>query len=58
MSWRFALRPKWIVRHVLVVLLCGGMILLGLWQLNRLDEKRDYRDLVAARQAVPAARSR
>jgi cytochrome oxidase assembly protein ShyY1 len=53
MSWRFALQPKWIVRHVLVVLLCGGMIALGLWQLRRADEKRDYRDRVEAQQAIP-----
>jgi surfeit locus 1 family protein len=55
MSWRFALRPKWIVRHVLVVLLCAGMIMLGLWQLRRADEKRTYRDLVEAQQDLPVA---
>ena len=55
MSWRFALRPKWLVRHVLVVVLCGVMIALGMWQLRRLDEKRAYRDLVTAQQEMPAA---
>lgn len=55
MSWRFALRPKWIVRHVLVVILCAVMIALGLWQLERLGDKRAYRDLVEARQALPTA---
>ena len=49
MSWRFALRPKWIVRHVLVVILCAVMIALGLWQLERLGDKRAYRDLVSER---------
>jgi surfeit locus 1 family protein len=53
-SWRFALRPKWIVRHVAVVVLVVTMVLLGLWQLRRLDEKRDYKALVEARQEVPA----
>ena len=55
MSWRFALTPKWIVRHVLVVALVVTMIFLGFWQLRRLDDKRTYKDLVAAREEQPAA---
>ena len=54
MSWRFVLRPKWIVRHVAVAILVVTMLLLGFWQLRRLDEKRDYEALVEARQAEPA----
>jgi len=54
-SWRFALTPKWIVRHVLVIALVVTMILLAFWQLRRLDDKRTYRDLVAARQEQPVA---
>jgi surfeit locus 1 family protein len=53
-SWRFLLRPKWIVRHVAVVALVVVMVLLGFWQLRRLDEKQDYAALVDARQAQPA----
>ena len=54
-SWRFVLRPKWIVRHVAVVLLVVvTMVLLGLWQLRRLDEKRDYK----ATASRPGRRSR
>jgi cytochrome oxidase assembly protein ShyY1 len=52
-SWRFALRPKWIVRHVAVVVLVVVMVLLGFWQLRRLDEKRDHKALVEARQEAP-----
>lgn len=52
-SWRFALTPKWVVRHVLVVALVVTMTFLGLWQLRRLDEKRDYKRLVEARQEQP-----
>lgn len=55
MSWSFALRPKWLVRHVAVVVLVVVMVLLGFWQLRRLDEKRDYAALVEARQAEPVA---
>jgi surfeit locus 1 family protein len=53
-SWRFALRPKWIVRHVGVAILVVVMVLLGFWQLRRLDEKRAYKALVEARQEQPA----
>jgi surfeit locus 1 family protein len=53
--WRFALTPKWIVRHVLVVALVVTMIFLGFWQLRRLDDKRTYKDLVEARQEEPVA---
>jgi surfeit locus 1 family protein len=54
-SWRFARRAKWIVRHVAVAALVVTMVLLGLWQLRRLDEKREIEDRVEARQAEPAA---
>jgi surfeit locus 1 family protein len=52
-SWRFVLRPKWIVRHLAVVLLVVGMIWLGFWQLRRLDEKRSIKATVEARQELP-----
>lgn len=55
MSWRFALTPKWIVRHVVVVILVVTMLLLGFWQLRRLDDKRDHKALVEARQEEPVA---
>lgn len=53
MSWRFAFSPKWAIRHVLVVALVVTMTFLGLWQLRRLEEKRDYKQLVEARQEQP-----
>ncbi len=46
--------PKWLVRHVVVVALVVTMVLLGFWQLRRLDEKRDRLALVEARQDEPA----
>lgn len=55
MSWRFVLSPKWIIRHVLVVALVIAMVALGLWQLRRLDQKRDHKALVEARQEQPVA---
>lgn len=53
MRWRFALTPKWLVRHVLVTALVVTMVALGFWQLRRLDDKQAYKALVEARQAVP-----
>jgi cytochrome oxidase assembly protein ShyY1 len=54
-SWRFARTPRWLVRHVVVVALVVTMVLLGFWQLRRLEEKRDRLDLVQARQVQPPA---
>jgi surfeit locus 1 family protein len=51
---RLALRPKWIVGHLLVLAMAFTCVQLGLWQLRRLDEKRDRIDLVRAAQAEPA----
>jgi surfeit locus 1 family protein len=46
---RFLLKPRWLLSHVLVILLIVLMVNLGLWQLRRLDEKRDRNALVEAR---------
>lgn len=51
MSWRFVITPKWIARHVAVVLLVAGMLALLVWQLDRRQEKREYKHLVEAREA-------
>jgi cytochrome oxidase assembly protein ShyY1 len=48
---RFLLGPKWLLSHVLVVLLVIVLINLGFWQLDRLAERRDRNDLIEARQA-------
>ena len=55
MSWRFALTPKWIIRHLLVVLLVAAMVWALFWQLGRLHDKRAYKHLVEGRQEQPAA---
>ncbi|MGH9084027.1 MAG: SURF1 family protein [Acidimicrobiales bacterium] len=55
MSWRFARTPKWIVRHLLVVVLVIVMVQLGLWQLRRLDDRQAHNALVESRQAEPSA---
>jgi cytochrome oxidase assembly protein ShyY1 len=51
--YRFALTPRWILGHVLVVLLVVVMVNLGFWQLGRLEEKRDRNDQITSRQEEP-----
>jgi surfeit locus 1 family protein len=50
---RFLLSPRWVLSHVLVVLLIVVMVNLGFWQLRRLDEKRDRNDLIESRMDQP-----
>lgn len=38
--YRFALRPRWLLGHVVAVVLVVVLVSLGLWQLRRLDERR------------------
>jgi cytochrome oxidase assembly protein ShyY1 len=52
--WRFLREPKWVIRHVAVVVLITSMVAAGLWQLQRLADKRDSKALVEARQEQPA----
>lgn len=51
--YRFALAPRWILGHVLVVALVALMVTLGLWQLDRLDERRDRNQQISSRQDEP-----
>jgi cytochrome oxidase assembly protein ShyY1 len=53
--YRFALRPRWILSHVLVLALVVVMISLGFWQLRRLDERKTYNASVRANEALPVA---
>jgi surfeit locus 1 family protein len=52
--YRFLLRPRWIVFHVVVITVIVVMINLGFWQLRRLDERRAFNDAVSARIDEPA----
>lgn len=51
--YRFLLRPRWIVGHVLLLVTVVAFVNLGLWQLRRLDERRTNNALIAARADVP-----
>jgi cytochrome oxidase assembly protein ShyY1 len=52
---RFLLRPRWLLSHLLVVVLVVVMVNLGLWQLRRLDERRARNALVESRLDEPVA---
>lgn len=47
--YRFALRPLWLLSHLLVIAGIIGMLFAGSWQLQRLDERRELNATVEAR---------
>jgi cytochrome oxidase assembly protein ShyY1 len=51
--YRFAFRPKWLLFHLLVVLLVVVMVNLGIWQLHRLHDKQAFNAQVRSRAAMP-----
>ena len=51
--YRFALRPKWLLFHLLVVVLVVVMVNLGIWQLHRLQDRRAFNDDVRTRSSMP-----
>ncbi len=51
----FLLRPKWIAFHLLVFGSIALMIWLAFWQLDRLDQRRAFNDLVTEQVERPPA---
>ena len=51
----FLLRPKWIAFHLLVLGSIALMIWLAFWQLDRLDQRRAFNDLVTEQIDQPPA---
>jgi cytochrome oxidase assembly protein ShyY1 len=49
----FWLTPKWVVGHVVCLALVVAFVNLGFWQLRRLHEKQQRRDLIEARMHAP-----
>lgn len=54
-SYRFALRPKWIVWHLIAIAVVVSFTNLGFWQLRRLSERRDENAVIMARRDLPPA---
>ncbi|MBI2710516.1 MAG: SURF1 family protein [Actinobacteria bacterium] len=51
--YRFARRPRWIVSHLIVLVIAVLFIRLGFWQLDRLHYKRDRNTLWRSQMALP-----
>jgi surfeit locus 1 family protein len=51
----FLLRPRWIMRHVVVLTIVGLFALAGVWQIHRLHERRAHNALVMSREREPEA---
>lgn len=48
--WR---RPRWLVAHVVALVAVALFVNLGLWQLRRLDERRERNELIVGRADDP-----
>lgn len=51
--YRFALRPRWIAGHLLVASVAASCAGLGVWQLQRLEQRRDINALIGQRGRLP-----
>jgi surfeit locus 1 family protein len=52
---RVLLRPRWVLAIAIAVVLVVGFVRLGVWQLDRLDERRTTNSLVEERGSAPPA---
>ncbi|HVF76312.1 MAG TPA: SURF1 family protein [Acidimicrobiales bacterium] len=53
--YRFALRPRWLVGHVVALALVVGLAGLGFWQLGRLDERKAFNEQFRRRSETTVA---
>lgn len=53
MSYRFARRPLWLLSHAFVLFCVVGFVGLGLWQLQRHDQRAERNATVGARADLP-----
>ena len=53
--YRFALRPKWILSHIFVLVMVVLFVIAGFWQLNRLQGKKDRNARVVAHKEMAIA---
>jgi surfeit locus 1 family protein len=51
--YRFALRPRWILSHLLALFIVVACVYAGMWQLDRLQTRRDANDLQTSRAELP-----
>lgn len=53
-DWRFARRPSWLLSHAFALTVVATFVVLGLWQLDRLDQRQATNALIAERSRRPA----
>jgi surfeit locus 1 family protein len=53
--WRFVLRPRWLLSHLLVIALVVVMVNLGFWQLRRLHDRRECNTVRRENRSLPAS---
>jgi len=53
--YRFLLKPRWILSHLFVLACVVAMVSAGLWQLRRLEERKDANAEIRAAGALPTA---
>ncbi len=51
-DWGFVVKPKWILSHLFALSLIGIFVFAGMWQLNRLSERRSTNALIVSRAFV------
>lgn len=54
-SYAFAVRPVWIIGHLVALAAVIGFVLLGVWQLHRHQDRQAFDARIAARIDAPAA---
>jgi cytochrome oxidase assembly protein ShyY1 len=53
--YRVLLKPRWILSHLFVLACVVGMVCAGLWQVRRLEERRDANAEIRAAGELPTA---
>ena len=51
--YRFVLRPRWILSHLLALFIVAACVFAGLWQLDRLQTRREVNERQAERAELP-----
>ena len=44
--------PRWLAAHLIVIIVAGVFIRLGIWQLDRLEERRSQNETIAQRTEI------
>lgn len=50
--YAFARRPRWLASHAALLAVCALFVAAGIWQLDRLDERRERNELVRERRSA------